>query len=171
MTLQASEFQASELQISIDAEYKEVKTGDTIEFNTTVLNTSAQNSPPLIVAMNIINLDAQGDVVDPEDWSPQRTQYLEALGSNESINLHWIINTILEGDYMVYMVLIPAPGSANSTSQPVTSTGIHLTVAPFTRLNPAGVLPYAVGIPAVILVAILVMYRLRRRNIDMGGAQ
>jgi len=161
--------QASDLQITIDMEYKQVKTGDKVEFNTTVTNASAQDSPPLIVAMNIINLDASGDVVDPEDWSPQRTQYLESLTSGDAAELHWIINTILEGDYMVYMVLIPAPGTATSTSQPVASPGIHLTVAPFTRLNPAGVLPYAIGIPGVILIAILIMYRIRRRSIDMGG--
>ncbi|MEW6030930.1 MAG: ABC transporter permease subunit [Chloroflexota bacterium] len=115
------------LQISIDMSYGLVKTGDKVEFNTVVTNAGSSASPPLIVAMNIINLDASGDVVDPEDWSPQRTQYLEALGPGESAELAWIINTILEGDYMVYMVIIPAPESKETTSQPIASPGIHLT--------------------------------------------
>jgi len=176
MALKGSESQANPpgaselpLQIAIDADYRVVKTGDKVEFSTTVTNGGTPASPPLIVAMNIINLDAQGDVVDPEDWSPQRTQYLESLGTGESASLSWIINTILDGNYMVYMVVIPEPGAAEATSLPVASSGIHLTVTPYTRLNPLGVLPYAIGGPLVLLLGIFVVYRLRRRQIDAGG--
>jgi ABC-2 type transport system permease protein len=171
LAFQARQAEDSDLQISIDAEYKRVKTGDKVEFNTVVTNRAAEDSPPLIVAMNVINLDAAGDVVDPEDWSPQRTQYIEQLAAGQSASQAWIINTILEGDYMVYMVLIPAPDGEETTSQPVASSGIHLTVAPFTRLNPEGVIPYAVGVPAILLVAMFGLYRLRRRQIDVGDAQ
>jgi hypothetical protein len=146
-----------------------VKTGDKVEYDTVVTNKGTETSSPLIVAMNVINLDAKGDTVDPEDWSPQRTQYMESLAPGESASQHWIINTILEGDYMVYMVLIPTPDSEDATSQPVASSGIHLTVAPFTRLNPGGVLPYAVGIPLLVLAGTIILYRLRRRNIDETG--
>jgi ABC-type transport system involved in cytochrome c biogenesis permease component len=158
------------LTIAIDMESKHVKTGDSVEFNTVVTNTAAETSPPLIVAMNVINLDATGDVVDPEDWSPQRTQYIDSLGSGESANQSWIINTILEGDFMVYMVLIPEPESAEATSHPVASSGIHLTVDPFTRLNPGGVLPFAIGGPILLLVITYFVYRRRRQQIDMGGS-
>jgi len=158
------------LSISIDAEYNVGKTGDKIDFNTVVTNNASEASPALIVAMNVINLDATGDVVDPEDWSPQRTQYIDSLAPGESANLGWIINTILEGDYMVYMTLIPEPADAESTTHPVTSAGIHLTVAPFTRLNPGGVLPFAVGGPILLLVITYFVYRRRRQQIDMGGS-
>jgi hypothetical protein len=109
----------------------------------------------------VINLDATGDVVDPEDWSPQRTQYLDELGPGDSATQNWIINTILEGDFMVYIVLIPEPESAETTSHPVTSGGIHLTVDPFTRLNPCGVLPFAIGGPILLLVITYFVYRRR----------
>ena len=161
--------QGQDLQISVDLDYTVVKTGDKVEFRTLVTNNATEESPPLIVAMNIINLDAQGDVVDPEDWSPQRTQYLESLASGDSANLSWIINTILDGDYMVYMVLIPEPSATEATSLPVASSGIHLTVTPFTRLNPGGVLPFAIGLPVLVLVGIYVIFRLRRRQIDSGA--
>jgi ABC-type transport system involved in cytochrome c biogenesis permease component len=49
------------LTIAIDVESKHVKTGDSVEFSTTITNTAAEVSPPLIVAMNVINLDATGD--------------------------------------------------------------------------------------------------------------
>ena len=158
------------LTISIDNEYRMGKTGDKVEFNTVVTNNGTEASPPLIVAMNVINLDATGDVVDPEDWSPQRTQYIDSLAPGESANQSWIINTILEGDYMVYMVLIPEPAGAEATSQPVASSGIHLTVAPFTRLNPGGVLPFAIGGPILLLAITYFVYRRRRQQIDMGGS-
>ena len=158
------------LSISIDAEYNVGKTGDKIDFNTVVTNNASEASPALIVAMNVINLNATGDVVDPEDWSPQRTQYIDSLAPGESANLGWIINTILEGDYMVYMTLIPEPAGAESTSHPVTSAGIHLTVEPFTRLNPGGVLPFAIGGPVLLLIITYFVYRRRRQQIDMGGS-
>ncbi|MFZ3080443.1 MAG: ABC transporter permease subunit [Bellilinea sp.] len=160
----------SGLQITIDQDYVVVKTGDKVEYNTVITNNSSTTTAPLIVAMNLINLDAKGDIVDPEDWSPQRTQYLEGLAPGESANLSWIINTILDGDYMVYMVLIDAPTSTETTSHPVASSGIHLTVTPFTRLNPLGVLPYAIGGPVLLGLAIFFVYRLRRKNIDQGGS-
>jgi ABC-type transport system involved in cytochrome c biogenesis permease component len=157
------------LQIAIDTDYKVVKTGDKVEFATTVTNNGKEESPPLIVAMNIINLDRQGDVVDPEDWSPQRTQYLENLAPGESASLSWIINTILDGNYMIYMVVLPEPSGTEATSLPVASPGIHLTVTPFTQLNPGGVLPYAIGGPILLGLIIYLVYRLRRRQIDTGA--
>ena len=157
------------LRVTIDTGFEVVKTGDKVEFSTTVTNDGAEASAPLILAMNIINLDAQGDVVDPEDWSPQRTQYVKTLPPGASARLDWIINTILDGDYMVYMVVIPEPSSQETTSLPVASPGIHLTVTPFTRLNPLGILPYAIGGPLLLGLGIFVVFRARRRQIDTGA--
>ena len=162
--------QTSDLQISIDLDATVVKTGDTVEYNTIVTNNSAVASPPLIVAMNVVNLDAKGDTVDPEDWAPKRTQYIESLAAGESVSLHWIINTILEGNYMVYMVLIPEPTDSASTSQAVATSGIHLTVNPFTRLNPGGVLPYAIGAPLLVIVIMYFVNRRRNQHIDAGAS-
>ena len=162
--------QISDLQISIDLDAMVVNTGDEVEYNTVVTNNSAVASPPLIVAMNVVNLDAKGDTVDPEDWAPKRTQYIESLAAGESVSLHWIINTILEGNYMVYMVLIPEPTDSASTSQAVATSGIHLTVNPFTRLNPGGVLPYAIGAPLLVIVIMYFVNRRRNQHIDAGAS-
>jgi hypothetical protein len=157
------------LQISIDMDANVVRAGTPILYNTVVTNNGTEASPPLIVAMNIINLKGAGEPVDPEDWSPQRTQYLESLAPGKSAKHSWRVNAILDGNFMVYTVVIPAPGSAQATSQPVASAGIHLTVTPFTRLNPGGVIPYAIGGPALLLGVIFLVYRRRRQQIDMGG--
>ncbi len=157
------------LQVSISMTDTTVRAGGAVLFNTVVTNDAMEPSPALIVAMNIINLDAEGDVVDPEDWSPERTQYIEQLAAGESANLSWRVNAILDGDYMVYMVVIPAPGAADATSQPIASSGIHLTVTPYTKLNPGGVLPYVIGGPLLLGLIIFFVYRHRRRQIDVGG--
>lgn len=157
------------LQISIDKSDTVVRAGLPVPFKTVVTNSASEASGPVIVAMNIINLNAKGDIVDPEDWSPQRTQYVAALAPGQSTSLDWRVNAIIDGDYMIYMVAIPAPVGADATSQPVASSGIHLTVTPYTKLNPGGVLPYALGGPLLLGLVISFVYRRRRRQIDLGG--
>ncbi len=119
--------------------------------------------------MNIINVSGEGDPVDPEDWSPERTQSVDALDPGEASTQSWRLNTILEGDYMVYMVVISPPPSPDTTSHPITSPGIHVTVERFVRTNPGGVLPIAVGIPVLVGVVALAVFSLRRRMIDTGA--
>jgi ABC-type transport system involved in cytochrome c biogenesis permease component len=157
------------LQVSIDLGHKMLKAGDSIFYKSVVTNSGAKESPPLALAMNIINLNAKGDVVDPEDWSPERTQHIKPLAPGQSGELSWRVNAILDGEYMVYMVVVPKPDGPEATSHPVASSGIHLTVTPFTRLNPGGVIPYAVGGPVVVLLGTVVVRVIRRRQIDHGG--
>lgn len=168
----ARAFQGSEqtLQISINMDTKTVKASDSIFFDTVVTNNGTEASPTIFVAMNIINLEKGGEPIDPEDWSPQRTQSIEPLAPGKSATLSWRVNAILEGDVMIYMVAIPQPESGNATSHPIASPGIHLTVTPFTKLNPSGVLPIAIGGPLVLLVVIYFVNRRRNQNIDMGGS-
>lgn len=168
----ARAFQGSEqtLQISINMDTKTVKASDSIFFDTVVTNNGTEASPTIFVAMNIINLEKGGEPIDPEDWSPQRTQSIEPLAPGKSATLSWRVNAILEGDVMIYMVAIPQPESGNATSHPIASPGIHLTVTPFTKLNPSGVLPIAIGGPLVLLVIIYFVNRRRNQNIDMGGS-
>uniref|UniRef100_A0A7C3ARY2 ABC transporter permease n=2 Tax=Thermorudis TaxID=1649508 RepID=A0A7C3ARY2_9BACT len=171
MTLPTAAATSSEspVQIAVDREWATARTGDEVEFTTLVTNAGSETSPPLIVAMNIINL--QGEVVDPEDWSPQRTQSIEPLAAGASIEHTWTIDAILKGDYMVYMVVVPQPAGPESTSVPVASSGIHLTVTPFTRINPRGVLPLAVGIPLGLTASTALLRWRRRRAIAAGEGE
>ena len=65
---------APALNVGIDLGATTVRAGTPVLYKTTLTNTAATPTSPLIVAMNIINLNAKGEIVDPEDWSPQRTQ-------------------------------------------------------------------------------------------------
>ena len=166
----ASTPEDARVQISINAGVKVVKTGDRILYDTVVTNNGQVESRSLVVAMNIINLNAAGDIVDPEDWSPQRTQYIDSIPAGQSKTLSWRVNAILDGNYLVYMVLVPEPEGRDSTTTPTASSGLHLTVNKFTKLNPGGVLPYAIGGPVVLVGGMFLLYRTRRRKVDMGGS-
>jgi hypothetical protein len=75
----------------------------------------------------------------------------------------------MDGDYMLYMVAIPKPDRPQATTQPATSTGIHLTVAPRVKLNPKGILAYVLGTPAVLILGMVYLYRRRRRATEGAG--
>jgi uncharacterized repeat protein (TIGR01451 family) len=153
----------SSITIDVDMDAAVVKTGDEIDFTTTVTNTSQTPSPELVVAMNIINL-GKSDPVDPEDWSPERTQRVDPLDPGASAEQAWTVEGILDGNYMVYMTAIVKPGAPAETTLPVTSPGIHLTVQPYQSTNPGGVLPVALGMPLGLLVVAFLLRRYWRRE-------
>jgi len=153
------------LNISLEDTFLEVKTGDEVDFQTLLENNGSEDSPPVIMALNIIKFTSTGDVVDPEDWSPERTQYVDFVPAGDQLRHSWTIEAILKGDYMVYLVAVPQPGET-STSHPVSSPGLHLTVGAFQRLNPAGVLPVVIAVPLGVTMALLVMIRLRLRRLS-----
>jgi hypothetical protein len=161
---------AEPLQISIDRRYEVTKTGDEFDFKTQIKNIDPhKQSGPLVVAMNIINLGS-GQPVDPEDWSPERTQAIGSLKSGQASELTWTIESILKGDYLIYMVVTPKPVGSTSTSQPVASSAIHLTVKPHTRLNPGGILPLAIGTPTALTALWLGLRAMRRREVEWTPA-
>jgi ABC-2 family transporter len=158
------------IEIDIDTDAVVVKTGDEIDFTTTVTNAGDSATPSFVVAMNIINL-GKSDPVDPEDWSPERTQHVDALDPGESAEQSWSVEAILDGNYMVYMTAIVKPGAPAETTLPVTSPGLHLTVQPYQSTNPGGVLPVAIGMPlSLIVVAYLLRRYWRRERAPAAGS-
>jgi hypothetical protein len=166
--LHIGQAQQPDLAISVDSKFKLVEMGDVVEFNTVVSNNGLQTAPPLIVAMNIVNLDETGEAIDVEEWSPERTKYIGSLAPDESVDLDWLITTGLNGNYMVYIVLIPQPANANVTTFPVASSSLYLTVEPSARLQPETVIPFALGVPIILLAITFVVYRRRSQQIDIG---
>ena len=146
------------LTISNDVKYKSVNAGDEVDFTTVVTNGGTAASPDLNVAMNIVKT-GKGDPVDPEDWSPERTQQVAALGAGETAELSWVVAAIMEGDYLVYITVLPKPAGVAATSSPVASPALHLTVKAFAKSNPGGVLPVAIATPLVLLAIALIPRR------------
>ena len=159
------------LEVGVDLEYTTVSVGDEVEFVSVVANNGTEESPDLFVVLNIVKA-GEGDPVDPEDWSPERTQELDPLAAGESAELSWIVDAILEGNYIVYLTAIPQPDGPEDTSQPVSSLGINLTVEPFENSDPGGILFVAIGVPvALILVSFLPRRSKRwRKGANANGA-
>jgi hypothetical protein len=155
---------STDLSLSLDQSAISVKAGDEIPFESLLVNNASEDSPPVTLAMNIINL--KGDVVDPEDWSPERTQKVNSIAAGDAVRHTWTIEAILKGDYMVYLVAIPQPDGAEATSQPVVSTGLHLSVGEFSQLNPEGVLPVVIFVPLGVALVLLTIVRLRLRRLS-----
>src|SRR5437867_266253 len=158
------------LQISISMDYKQAEAGDKFDFDTVVTNAATQKVSNVVVAMNIVNM-SKGEAVDPEDWSPERTQYIQDLGPGESTTLTWKVHSVFGGKYMVYIVGIPKPASLKETSRPVASNGIQLSIKPVARVNPGGMLPVALTTTSGASVAALGLWWARRRGLDRGDSQ
>ena len=147
------------LQITVDLDHKTITAGQKIEFKSIVTNSGSEESPPMHVSMNIINMGS-GEPVDPEDWSPERSQEVDPIAPGESVEQSWSVHGILEGNYMVYVTVIPTPSGPDTTSQTTSSTGIHLIVGAFADArNPGGVVPIALAIPTVLIVLALLIRR------------
>ena len=163
--------QEPDLAISIDSKFKLVKMGNLVEFSTVVSNHGLQTSLPLIVVLNVVNLEETGepfDLVDVEEWASGQTKHIGSLAPDEAIKLDWIVTPGWHGNYLVYVVLIPQPASADVRTFPLASSSLYLTVEPSSRLQPGAVLPFALGVPFALLVITFVVYRRRRQQIDAG---
>jgi ABC-2 type transport system permease protein len=166
--VQAEQGQEEDVNIAIDSKFKLVKMGQVVKFNTVITNNGLKTSASLIAAINIINLEKTGESVDLAEWAPEQAQYIDALKPDESLKLDWIVTTGLQGDYMVYVVLIPQPKSAEVTTHPIASSSLYLTVESSPRLQPRTVLPFALGVPVLLLAITFVVYRRRRQQIDVS---
>lgn len=158
------------LQISVNMEYKQADAGDKFDFETVVTNPGSQKASDVVVALNIVNL-SKGEAVDPEDWSPERTQYIEELEPGQSTTLGWKVHSVFGGKYLVYLAVISKPAGATATTRPVASSAIHLTVKPVARVNPGGMLPLALVTTGGLSVGAFGLRWLRRRGVDTGRSR
>jgi hypothetical protein len=164
----SDQVQDDKLAITISSNFKQVKMGDVVKFTTAITNEGLHASSPLILALNVINLNEKGETVDLDEWSPQRTQYIDPLAADESLQVDWIVTSVMHGDYLVYITLVPQPTTGENTTSPVDSSSLYLMVTPTARLSPGGVLPFALGVPGLLLAITFVVYRRRRQQIDAG---
>jgi hypothetical protein len=88
-----------------------------------------------------------GVEVDPEDWSTHRTRYLGSISAGASQTISWKVHAINTGRIAMYVAVMPQTGPSR---QPVTGRTVRLDVAGRRTLNAGGILPLALGIPALL---------------------
>ncbi len=147
------------VSVTVAPERIATQLGGKFAFTSTITNNGATDARGLIAHLNVLSL-RDGTYVDPEDWSANRTRYLDPIPRGESLTLTWRMQAVNDGDFGIYVAVLPKSGAP---VPPATGPTIHLDVAERKTLNASGIVPLVLGIPAALgLLALGV--RIRRRG-------
>ncbi len=144
--------------VALDRTVADATLGGTFSFDATVRNESAQPVSGLIAHLNVLSSDPSV-YVDPEDWSSHRSQFLDVLPAHSSATLRWPVQAVTAGPAIVYVAVTDPAAKTVAVSGP-----LQVTVPQRATINAGGIVPLALGIPAVVL-ALLVFTALRRRHL------
>jgi hypothetical protein len=150
---------ANAATISLSRAQVTTKLGDTFAFTSTIANRDSTPAAGLVAHLNVVSL-TRGVYVDPEDWSSDRTQYLPVVPAGRTITVPWKVKAVNGGHFAIYVAVLPVNGG----SAPVVSAALDTRVTEHKTLNSSGVLPLALGLPA-LLGAFAVTIRGRRRRL------
>jgi hypothetical protein len=138
--------QTEPASVTVDRGQISAGLGDDFGFQTTIENPAGTSTTALIAHLNILSL-RDGVYVDPEDWSSQRTVYLGAIPAGESRTIKWSLKAVNGGSFAAYVAVLPQNSPARA---PTTSPTVEIEVAERKTLNAGGILPLALGIPALL---------------------
>lgn len=157
---QSAEPISDKLTVSLSESDVSLLTGDSLTFTSEIANNGSDTTPPLVANLNFVSIN--NDVyVDPEDWSPDRTVIVDPIPPGSSSTQSWTVNPVLKGEIGVYVAVLPRADVA-AAGPLAASPAIHLSVGERRSLNPGGVLPAVLGVPAFLALAFTGM-RLARR--------
>lgn len=146
---------ADDVTVEIEPTSADLRLGESTTLTVTVTNQGAEATGRLAIHIDVTSPTGSGSV-DPEDWSPTLTRRIDGLAPGETRQLDWRLQPISGGTFRAYAVALPVAGGSDVFA----SNGVTLAVEERRSLNPEGVLPVAVGAPAV--VGVLLLGRLRR---------
>jgi thiamine pyrophosphate-dependent acetolactate synthase large subunit-like protein len=146
---------AAAAEVSMSATHVATRIGEDFRFTSTIANPSSAPLSGLIAHVDVVSRDP--DVyVDPEDWSSERTRYLPPIAAGSAIEIPWKVKAVNAGRFDVYVVVLGA-------GRPDAGPALDVRVAQRTTIDSGGVLPLAIGVPALLAVALLGVRRRRPR--------
>lgn len=149
---------AGEVVVTVSRTSVATSLGQSFSFTTTVANPGTSPTGTLVAHLNILSLEP-GVYVDPEDWSAERTRYLESIPPGGSQAIRWRVKAVNGGSLAAYVAVLAQPGAGT----PVTGPALRFDVASKKTLDAGGILPIALGVPGgVALLAVAVRIRRRR---------
>jgi hypothetical protein len=155
---------AAPLSVRVVAEPAHVETvlGDRFMITTVVTNTGAAPTGEILAHLNVAGIE--GTVyVDPEDWSPSRSQQL-SLDPGESQKLSWELQAVNAGHFAAYVVVVPFGSEVKGHEQLLISPLVNITVASRSTLTARGALPVVISIPLLLGFAAAGVYFGARRQ-------
>jgi len=156
--------QAPAVGVSLSRTSTSVGIGDSFGFTSTITNRGATPLSGLVAHLNVLSF-THGVYVDPEDWSASRTRYLDAIPPGRSTTVHWTVKAVNGGDFGIYVAALGTPGAGPSAPEPMVSPALVAHVTEQRNVNPQGVVPLALGVPALLAAAMAALrLRQRRRN-------
>jgi len=149
---------AGAMTVQLDRTNVSTSIGKKFTFTTTVQNDSDQSLSGLVAHLNVLSSDP-GVYVDPEDWSSHRTRYLAPIPAHGATKISWTVTAVNGGNITIFVAVLPRHGAGSiAVSEP-----LRVDIAKRRTLNSGGVLPLALGIPALLGLS-LFGTRVRRRN-------
>ena len=125
----------------------------------TIRNDGSSQAAGLIAHITVFSLE-EGTYVDPEDWSSDRTRYLESVPGGGATTILWKLKAVSGGTFAASISVVTAGTAARL---PVTAPPVRIEVAERRTLNASGILILSVGLPAALaLVAGGLRFRRRR---------
>jgi hypothetical protein len=152
---------SNRIAVTVDRTTISTSLGHKFSFRSRILNAGSNAASGLIAHLNVLSL--RPDVyLDPEDWSSHRTRYLPTIPAGRSVTINWRMQAVNAGSVGVFVAVLPQSGEPRP---PATGPTVHVSIARRKTLNSGGILPLALGMPA-LLAALLVGLRVRRRASD-----
>ena len=148
----------SPVSVRVDPTTVSTSIGQRFPLTSTVRNDGDRPVSGLVAHLNVLSLDP--DVyVDPEDWSSQRTIYLDPVPAHAATRLDWTVQAVNSGRLVIYVAVTATQG----TDAVAASNTLRLAVAPQRTVEAGGILPLALAMPAaVLLLTGFAGYRRRR---------
>ena len=134
--------------ISVTNDRTEITTklGHKFTFRSRIENRGATAAADLVAHLNVVDLTGH-TYVDPEDWSSHRTRYLATIAPSGSTTLAWPMNAVNSGTIGAYVAVLPRSGAP---VPPTTGPTVRVRIQDRKTLNSGGILPLALGLPALL---------------------
>ena len=149
------------LSVTVDRSQIATKLGQKFVFRSTITNRSSTAVGGLIAHLNVLSFRSSV-YVDPEDWSSRRTRYLAPIPAGGSTTITWRMEAVNAGSFAVYVAVL------SQARPPTTGPAVTVAITQRRTLNSGGILPLALGIPA-LLGLLTLGFRLRRAGFFARG--
>jgi hypothetical protein len=149
---------AAAMTVQLDRTHVSTSIGKKFTFTTTVRNDGDQSLGGLAAHLNVLSSDP-GVFVDPVVWSSLRTRYLAPIPAHGATKNGWTVTAVNSGSITSFVAILPRHGSGSI----VVSEPLRVEIAKRRTLNSGGVLPLALGLPALLGLSLLGT-RVRRRS-------